>query len=84
MILEFSDDVAAPPERLFDLSRSVDAHVLSASSTGERVVFSAPLGPLGRLAEVLVLRRYMERFLRDRAAAPAALATSDGWRAYVD
>jgi ligand-binding SRPBCC domain-containing protein len=28
--------------------------------------FAAPFGPLGRLAEVLVLRRYLRRFLTDR------------------
>lgn len=31
------------------------------------LVFSAPLGVLGRIAEVLVLRRYMTRFLARRA-----------------
>lgn len=30
--------------------------------------FSAPLGFLGRIAEALVLRRYLERLLADRAA----------------
>lgn len=30
--------------------------------------FEAPLGPLGRLAEVLFLTRYMRRFLEARAA----------------
>jgi hypothetical protein len=31
------------------------------------VVFAAPLGILGRIAEVLVLRRYLDRLLRKRA-----------------
>lgn len=30
--------IAAPPERCFDLARSVDAHVASTSRTGERAV----------------------------------------------
>ena len=32
------------------------------------LTFSAPLGPLGRIAETLVLRRYLERLLTQRAA----------------
>lgn len=32
------------------------------------LVFSAPLGPLGIIAERLVLRRYLERLLVERAA----------------
>jgi hypothetical protein len=28
--------------------------------------FAAPLGPLGRIAEILVLRRYMRRLIRVR------------------
>lgn len=31
------------------------------------LTFSAPLGPLGRIAETLVLRRYLERLLTSRA-----------------
>jgi ligand-binding SRPBCC domain-containing protein len=131
--------VAAPPEVVFDLARSVEAHMASTARTGERAVggrtsglvelgdevtweavhlgvrqrltariteldrprrfvdtmvrgafaafyhvhefhgerggtrmvddvdFRAPLGPIGRLADVLVLERYMTRFLRERA-----------------
>lgn len=33
------------------------------------LAFSAPLGILGRIAERLFLRRYLEQLLRDRAAA---------------
>jgi len=32
----------------------------------DTVVYRAPLGPLGRLAEVLVLDRYLPRLLRER------------------
>ena len=34
----------------------------------DRLVFSAPLGILGRIAETLVLRAYLERMLASRAA----------------
>lgn len=130
--------IAAPPERCFDLSRSVELHVASTEGTGETAVggkttglldlgdsvtwrarhfgiwqtltsrmtifdrprhfrdsmvdgafarfdhdhffeargdgtemrdvfdFTSPLGPLGRIADTLVLTRYMRRFLESR------------------
>lgn len=43
------------------------------------VTFAAPLGLLGRAAEKLFLRRYLERFLRLRAATvKAAVETTTG------
>jgi ligand-binding SRPBCC domain-containing protein len=45
--------------------------------------FSAPLGPLGRIAEVLVLRRYMTALLRERNAIIQQVAESDQWRIYL-
>lgn len=35
----------------------------------DELVFTAPLGPLGRLAERLVLKRHLERFLHERGRA---------------
>jgi ligand-binding SRPBCC domain-containing protein len=147
--------IAAPPERYFDLVRSIDLHQASLDGTGERAVdgvrsgligageqvtwearhlgvrqrltsritaldrprhlrdsmvagafrrfdhdrwfepdgdgtivrerfdFEAPLGVLGRLAERLVLTRYMTRLLADRNAVVKAVAESDAWRAYL-
>lgn len=47
-------------------------HRFEATPEGTRMTdeldFEAPLGPLGRLAEVLFLTRYMRRFLEARAA----------------
>ena len=40
-------DIAAPPERCFDLVRSVDLHLRSAAHTGERVVGGVSGGLLG-------------------------------------
>jgi ligand-binding SRPBCC domain-containing protein len=49
----------------------VHDHFFVAEGTGtlmrDVLMFSAPLGVLGRIAERLVLRRYLERMLRDRA-----------------
>ena len=133
-------DIDAPPERCFDLSRSIDLHVASAAKTGERAIagvthglielgeevtwrarhfgvwqtlttritrfdrplhfrdsmvrgafrrfdhdhyferigsatrmtdafdYDSPLGPLGRVADVVFLARYMRRFLEERNA----------------
>jgi ligand-binding SRPBCC domain-containing protein len=45
--------------------------------------FAAPLGILGRLAEIAVLRRYMQALLRERAAAIQQIAESGDWRKYL-
>lgn len=51
-------------------------HRFEPSADGTRMVdtitFRAPLGPLGRLAEVLALARYMPRLIADRNASLAA------------
>jgi len=43
---------------------------------------AAPLGVLGRLAEKLVLRRYLRRFLVERNGAIRRAAESDAWMRY--
>lgn len=45
--------------------------------------FDAPLGPLGHLANVLFLTRYMRRFLLVRNAALKAVAESEDWQKYL-
>jgi ligand-binding SRPBCC domain-containing protein len=45
--------------------------------------FGAPLPLLGRLAEILFLRRYMEALLRERNAVIKRIAESSEWRAYL-
>jgi len=42
--------------------------------------FAAPLPLLGRLAEILVLRRYMQGLLRERSAVIKEIAESEKWR----
>jgi len=42
--------------------------------------FSAPAGPLGRLVEWALLRRYMTRVLDERNAAIKAVAEGEEWR----
>lgn len=45
--------------------------------------FAAPLGVLGRMAEALVLRRYMTRFLERRNAVIKRVAESNEWREFL-
>lgn len=45
--------------------------------------FAAPLGVLGRMAETLVLRRYMTRFLQRRNAVIRRVAESEEWREFL-
>lgn len=49
----------------------------------DRFEFSAPLGPLGWIAESLFLERYMRRFLLRRNAHLKRTAESDAWRRYL-
>jgi ligand-binding SRPBCC domain-containing protein len=45
--------------------------------------FAAPLGVLGRIAETLLLRRYMTRFLERRNAVIKRVAESEEWREFL-
>jgi ligand-binding SRPBCC domain-containing protein len=47
--------------------------------------FAAPLGPLGRLAEAAVLRRYLERLLiaRNQLIRGVAEAPEEVWRPFL-
>lgn len=45
--------------------------------------FAAPLGILGRIAEYVLLRRYMTRFLQVRNAELKRVAESDAWREFL-
>ena len=45
--------------------------------------FAAPLPVLGRIAEVLLLRRYMSALLRERNMVLKQIAESNEWRRYL-
>jgi len=46
--------------------------------------FTAPLGPLGWLAEKLFLTAYIKKFLVQRNAKLKSMAESDQWREFLD
>jgi ligand-binding SRPBCC domain-containing protein len=63
-------------------------HWFDATADGGTVLrdefrFAAPLGVLGRIAETLVLRRYMTRFLERRNAVIKRVAESEEWGEFV-
>jgi ligand-binding SRPBCC domain-containing protein len=45
--------------------------------------FAAPLGPLGWIAERLILRRYMRNLLSERNSIIRQVAESSSWRQYL-
>jgi ligand-binding SRPBCC domain-containing protein len=51
-VIQLRTSIAAPPERVFDLARSIDAHQQSAESTHERAVAGVTHGLIGMADEV--------------------------------
>lgn len=51
-LIELSTLIAAPPGRVFDLSRSIDLHMASTSATGERAIAGVTSGLIGLGQEV--------------------------------
>jgi hypothetical protein len=74
--------IAAPIQRCFDLSRSIEVH-LSGTQMRDRFTFAAPIPILGYLAERLFLRRYMEVLLRNRNSVLKTIAESDRWQEFL-
>jgi len=62
-------------------------HVFEPTASGtlirDAVSFEAPFGPVGRLAEALVLDGYLRGFLSRRNAHLRQLAESEGWRQFL-
>jgi ligand-binding SRPBCC domain-containing protein len=51
-VIELATSIAAPIERVFDLSRSVDLHMKSTAHTGERAIAGTTSGLIGLGEEV--------------------------------
>jgi ligand-binding SRPBCC domain-containing protein len=62
-------------------------HSFSAEANGtvmeDRLEFAAPVPLLGRVMEVLVLKRYLSNFLRERNGFIKLVAESEEWRKYL-
>ena len=59
-------------------------HYFEAQGTGTLMhdvfEFASPLGGLGQLVDTLVLKRYLRRFLEERAHVVQQYAETDKWR----
>jgi ligand-binding SRPBCC domain-containing protein len=79
----FQDAMRKGPFRLMEHD-----HFFRSASDGETEMrdvfrFAAPVPLLGRVAETLILRRYMRELLAERNAAIKRIAESDEWRRYL-
>ena len=59
LVLRLWTSIAAPPERVFDLARSIDAHQQSTEGTGERAVAGVTQGLIGMGDEVTWEARHL-------------------------
>ena len=75
----FRDSMVAGAFRRFDHDHRFEA-AGGGTLLRERFDFDAPCGPLGSVASLVVLRRYMRRFLEARARVIREVAESDRWR----
>lgn len=75
----FRDSMVTGAFRRFDHDHFFEA---KGDATEMRDVFDfeSPLGPLGRIADALVLTRYLRGFLERRNEVIKRAAESDGWR----
>jgi ligand-binding SRPBCC domain-containing protein len=62
--IRLSTLIYSPRERVFDLSRSIDAHVASASDTGERAIAGVTRGLIGLNDEVTWQARHFGFWLK--------------------
>jgi ligand-binding SRPBCC domain-containing protein len=80
----FRDSMVSGAFRRFDHDHFFEARSESETLCHDVFDYDAPLGPLGRIAEAVVLTRYMRRFLEVRLRVLKDLAEhADAWRAHV-
>jgi ligand-binding SRPBCC domain-containing protein len=63
-------------------------HIFEQEGSGTRMIdvfdFASPLGPLGKVVDCLVLRRYMTRLVQERTLSIKRAAESDHWKSLLD
>lgn len=79
----FRDSMVRGAFKRFDHDHFFHVRADGVTLMEDRFDFEAPLGPLGRIAERLVLTAYMTRFLTERNRIIAQLAESDRWADFV-
>ena len=56
----------------------------SGTEMTDRFEFRAPLGILGKIAEIIFLKKYMESFIMKRNAELKHMAESNQWKDFID
>jgi ligand-binding SRPBCC domain-containing protein len=79
----FQDAMTAGPFRSMRHDHFFRAVADQATEMKDVFYLAAPIPILGRVAEVLVLRRYMDALLHERNAAIKTIAESPEWRKYL-
>jgi ligand-binding SRPBCC domain-containing protein len=80
---EFFEDVMVAGAFRSFRHRHLFIHADGVTRMEDQLEFAAPLPLLGRLAETLVLRRYLQCFLQARNAHIKHIAESEEWRKYL-
>ncbi|MEX0885767.1 MAG: SRPBCC family protein [Phycisphaeraceae bacterium] len=79
----FRDSVIRSAFRSMDHDHWFEQESPTATRMTDVVSFAAPLGPLGWLAERLLLGWYLRRFIQQRACVMKQVAESEEWRTYL-
>jgi ligand-binding SRPBCC domain-containing protein len=79
----FQDTMIAGPFRFMQHDHAFRTLPSGMTEMGDAFRFAAPLSVLGRLAEILVLRSYMQRLLRERNSILKRMAESGDWRKFL-
>lgn len=81
----FRDIMTKGHFRFFEHEHFFDAVNDGKTVMRDRLRFAAPLGPLGSILEVLLLRRYLTKFLkkRNQAIRVSAESASGEWKQYL-
>ena len=79
----FRDSMLRGAFARFDHDHVFDALADDRTDMHDIFDFTSPLGPLGRIADALVLTRHLRRFLAERNHVLKQIAESDEWQALL-
>jgi ligand-binding SRPBCC domain-containing protein len=79
----FQDTMIEGPFRFMQHDHAFRTLSSEMTEMGDTFRFVAPLPVVGRLAEILVLRRYMQGLLRERNAVLKVIAESGDWQRFL-
>ena len=80
----FRDSAVRSAFRSMDHDHRFEAESPDVTLMVDVVTFAAPFGPIGWLAERLLLGWYLKRFIRQRGEEIKRVAESEMWRTYIE